>query len=81
MLFRSRGLGLEQVELALGDFHRLPYADARFDLVFCIEALCHATDLPRALGEAQRVGRCRWRNCTPPFTRSDFLHFAKSRTP
>jgi ubiquinone/menaquinone biosynthesis C-methylase UbiE len=49
--------GLANVALALGDFHHLPHSDASFDEVFCIEAFCYATDLPRALAEAARVLR------------------------
>jgi len=49
--------GLGNVALALGDFHQLPYADASFDELFCIEAFCYATDLPRALAEVARVLR------------------------
>ena len=49
--------GLTNVTLAQGDFHHLPYADASFDEVFCIEAFCYATELPRALAEVTRVLR------------------------
>ncbi len=49
--------GLGNVKLAPGDFHHLPYPDASFDEVFCIEAFCYATDLPRALAEVARVLR------------------------
>ncbi len=52
---RLQRAGLQRVQLTLGDFHQLPYADAQFDDVFCIEAFCYATDLPRALGEVARV--------------------------
>lgn len=45
------------VALKLGDFHHLPYADASFDQLFCIEAFCYATDLPRAFSEVARVLR------------------------
>ncbi|MBU6258915.1 MAG: methyltransferase domain-containing protein [Burkholderiales bacterium] len=54
---RLHAAGLTNVELALGDFHQLPYADASFDAVFCIEAFCYARDLPRALAEVARVLR------------------------
>jgi arsenite methyltransferase len=54
---RIRGLGLRNVSLRLGDLHDLPFAGASFDQLFAIEALCHATDLDRALGEAARVLR------------------------
>jgi len=50
-------LGLTNVELAEGDFHALPYADASFDLVFAIEAFCYARDLRQALSEVARVLR------------------------
>jgi len=42
---------------AVGDFQALEAADASQDCVFVIESLCHATDLPRALGETARVLR------------------------
>ena len=48
---------LRNVTMTLGDFHQLPYAAASFDEVFCIEAFCYATDLPRALAEVARVLR------------------------
>jgi len=41
----------------VGDFHALAFADASQDCVFVVESLCHATDLPRALGEIARVLR------------------------
>ena len=49
--------GLRNVRLVQGDFHHLPYADASFDELFCIEAFCYATDVARALAEAARVLR------------------------
>ncbi len=49
--------GLHRVQLTEGDFHHLPYHDAQFDEVFCIEAFCYATDVPRALSEVARVLR------------------------
>lgn len=47
----------DRLRLVQGDFHQLPQADASFDAAFCIESLCHAMDLPRALHEAARVLR------------------------
>lgn len=41
----------------VGDFQALPFGDATQDCVFVIESLCHATDLPCALGEIARVLR------------------------
>lgn len=52
---RLQRAGLVRVQLTPGDFHHLPYADAQFDEVFCIEAFCYATDLPQAFREVARV--------------------------
>jgi ubiquinone/menaquinone biosynthesis C-methylase UbiE len=54
---RVAAQGLGNVELRLGDFHALPYADASFDELYCIEAFCYASDASRALAEAARVLR------------------------
>lgn len=54
---RLAAAGLSNVTLTLGDFHHLPYADASFDHVFCVEAFCYAQDLPQALSEIARVLR------------------------
>ena len=54
---RLREAGLGNVQLVRGDFHALPFAAASFDELFCIEAFCHATDTPRAFGEAARALR------------------------
>lgn len=51
------GRGIANVVLQEGDYHWLPYAGASFDQLYCIEALCHALDTPRALAEAARVLR------------------------
>ena len=39
------------------DYHALPFPDAAFDVVFGIECLCHARDLPLVLSEVGRVLR------------------------
>jgi len=52
---RMQTAGLSNYELRMGDFHDLPYPDATFDHLWCIEAFCNATDLDRALREAARV--------------------------
>lgn len=52
---RMRDNGLANVQLQLGDFHRLPFADASFDEVYAIEAFCYARDTPAALAEVARV--------------------------
>jgi ubiquinone/menaquinone biosynthesis C-methylase UbiE len=46
-----------RVRLEQGDFHHLPQADASVDAAWCIESMCHAIDLPRALAEVARVLR------------------------
>jgi SAM-dependent methyltransferase len=48
---------LDNADAAQGDFQSLAFADACQDCVFVVESLCHATDLPRALGEVARVLR------------------------
>jgi SAM-dependent methyltransferase len=54
---RIRDQGLQNVSLCLGDFHRLPFADASFDHLFAIEVFCYATDIDRAFSEIARVLR------------------------
>jgi SAM-dependent methyltransferase len=46
-----------RVQLTQGDFHHLPQPDESIDTAYCIESMCHAMDLPRALGEVARVLR------------------------
>ncbi len=43
--------------LVLGDAARLPFPDARFDVVFCIDASEHFPDPARAASEVRRVLR------------------------
>lgn len=45
------------VDIREGDFHRLPYADQSFDLVFSVEAICHASDVDQVVKEVHRVLR------------------------
>jgi ubiquinone/menaquinone biosynthesis C-methylase UbiE len=54
---RMCGNGVDNVQLRLGDFHRLPFPDASFDEVYAIEAFCYARDTPAALAEVARVLR------------------------
>lgn len=49
--------GLPGAGAQVGDFQALALADGSQDCVFAVESLCHATDLPRALGEIARVLR------------------------
>ena len=50
---------LPRARAAVGDYQALAFGDATQDAVFAVESLCHATDLPRALGEVARVLRPR----------------------
>ncbi|MCU0922549.1 MAG: class I SAM-dependent methyltransferase [Burkholderiaceae bacterium] len=54
---RLAGWPQERLRLMQGDFHQLPQPDASFDAAYCIESLCHAMDLGRALREVARVLR------------------------
>lgn len=54
---RMRARGLANVQLQQGDYQHLPFSDASFDQLFCIESMCHASELPLALREAARVLR------------------------
>lgn len=49
--------GHPRAAAGVGDFQALALGDATQDCVFVVESLCHATELPRALGEAARVLR------------------------
>jgi SAM-dependent methyltransferase len=49
--------GLANASAEVGDFQKLAFEDGAFDLVFVIESLCHALDLPKALSEVHRVLR------------------------
>ncbi|UQA90806.1 SAM-dependent methyltransferase [Streptomyces halobius] len=43
------------IEVVTGSFHDVPYADAHFDAVCSLEALCRSGDRARVLSEAARV--------------------------
>ncbi|HRU04815.1 MAG TPA: methyltransferase domain-containing protein, partial [Candidatus Brocadiia bacterium] len=47
--------GLGNVSFHLADVHRLPFADASFDLVTCRRAPHHFSDIGQALTEMKRV--------------------------
>lgn len=59
MLHEARRLcesrGLRNVRFERADVHRLPFADASFDIVTCRRAAHHFSDIARALGEMKRV--------------------------
>jgi SAM-dependent methyltransferase len=54
---RLAGRRHRNLDIRYGDFHRLPFADASFDLVFSVEAICHATDVYEVVREVRRVLR------------------------
>jgi SAM-dependent methyltransferase len=61
------------LEIHEGDFHRLPYADESFDLVFSVEAICHAADVYQVVEEVRRVLRAGGRFVTiEPWRRPGF---------
>ena len=65
---RRRNLDIDE-----GDFHHLPYADESFDLVFSVEAICHAADVYRVVEEVRRVLRPGGRFVTiEPWRRPEF---------
>ncbi len=65
---RRRNLDIDE-----GDFHRLPYADESFDLVFSVEAICHAADVYRVVEDVRRVLRPGGRFVTiEPWRRAEF---------
>ena len=49
--------GYEHADAVQGDFQSLAMRDGGQDCVYVVESLCHATDLPQALGEIARVLR------------------------
>jgi SAM-dependent methyltransferase len=54
---RLGGLGRRNLGVFEADFHHLPFADESFDLVFSVEAICHAADVYRVVEEVRRVLR------------------------
>jgi arsenite methyltransferase len=72
--WRCRNLDIHE-----GDFHRLPYEDESFDLVFSVEAICHAADVYRVVGEVRRVLRPGGRFVAiEPWRRSGFETFGQA---
>ena len=64
------------VDVRRGDFHRLPYPDGSFDLVFSVEAICHAADVYEVGEEVHRVLRPGGRFVTiEPWRRPEFDTF------
>jgi arsenite methyltransferase len=71
---RRRNLDIDE-----GDFHRLPYADESFDLVFSVEAICHAADVYQVMKEVRRVLRPGGRFVTiEPWRRPEFETLGRS---
>jgi arsenite methyltransferase len=71
---RRRNLDIDE-----GDFHRLPYADESFDLVFSVEAICHAADVYQVMKEVRRVLRQGGRFVTiEPWRRPEFETLGQS---
>lgn len=46
---------LANINFQQGDFQDLPFPNSSFDLVFEVEGVCHATNMPAALTEISRV--------------------------
>lgn len=56
MLYQARGLTMA-LHLVRGRAGRLPFPEAAFDLVYCVNALHHFEDRPAFAGEARRLLR------------------------
>jgi SAM-dependent methyltransferase len=54
---RKKTAHLDNVHIHQESFQQLPFPAASFDVVYVVESLCYATDMPRALSEARRVLR------------------------
>lgn len=48
-----------EIEFALGDMKRLPFADASFDHAVAITSLCFVADERQVIREMTRIARCR----------------------
>ncbi|MDT0635873.1 SAM-dependent methyltransferase [Spectribacter hydrogenooxidans] len=70
MMAARRGVS-DLTEFALGDYTRLPFADASFDVVWAVESVCHATDKSAFLREAARVLRPSGRLIVSDFFRAE----------
>lgn len=57
LLSQRRSATLPNASFEIGDFQHLPFAPGSFDLVFVVEGLCHASDVPLALSQARDVLR------------------------
>ncbi len=58
---RLRAAGIDNVLLQEGDARRLPFVDASFDLVYCLNSLHHVGDPARAVAEMVRTCRAEGR--------------------
>ena len=52
---QKKSSAIRNLNIAYGDFHKLHYADASFDLIFELEAVCHARNTRQVLSEVFRV--------------------------
>ncbi len=52
---QKKSSSVRNLNIAYGDFHQLHYADASFDLIFELEAVCHARKSRQVLSEVFRV--------------------------
>lgn len=51
----SKSQDIGNLEFCYGDFHDLDFQDATFDLIFELEAICHASNMKKVLAEIYRV--------------------------
>ena len=51
---KKRTKSLANITIATADFHKLPFEDASFDVLFVVESLCHANDMKLAISQAHR---------------------------
>lgn len=52
---RQKSHCIENLKFDYGDFHKLNFKDASFDLIFELESICHARDSYQVLSEAFRI--------------------------
>jgi 2-polyprenyl-6-hydroxyphenyl methylase/3-demethylubiquinone-9 3-methyltransferase len=65
-----------QITYDVGVGEQLPYADASFDAVVCVDVLEHVSDLTRVIGEVARVLKPGGRFCYDTINRNALAGFA-----